>query len=90
MIAGGGDDHKRFTGEHEVESCNIRTLITNAHNNFNRSKFNRKYLLEILSNMDSETVTVYMNGDTPILVEGKTEDNIVKGAVAPIIGDEEE
>ena len=90
VIAGGGDDHKKFTGEHEVESCNIRTLITKAHTDFKRSRFDRKYLVDILSNMDSEFVTVYMDEDTPVLFEGKTEDNIVKSAVAPIIGDEEE
>ena len=90
VITGSGDDHKRFDGEHEVDTLVVRSVIVKAKNEFKRSKFNRKDLVEILTNMDSEFVTLYMDEGTPVLIEGKTEDNIVKGVTAPVIGDEEE
>ena len=54
------------------------------------AKFNRKYLLEILQNMDCDYVKIRMAEDNPILLTGACEDVFIEGIVAPIIGDEEE
>lgn len=89
VIAGTGDDHKRYSGQHEVDDLRIRNLIQMCHKE-KHSKYNRKLLIEMLSNMDSEYVKLYMGEETPILIEGKTEDNVVSGGIAPVIdGDEE-
>lgn len=90
VITGGGNDHKRFDGEHEVDTLVIRSVVVKAHDNYKRSMFDRKTLVEILSNMDSEFVTLYMDEETPIVIEGKTEESIVKGVIAPCIGDDEQ
>ena len=56
-----------------------------------KSRFDRKMLLELLSNIDSDNVTIYMDEDFPIMIEGFVEEKIlIQGCVAPIIGDEEE
>lgn len=87
---GDGEDIKKFIGDKEVDVLTFTAIVNTAHVNFKRAKFNKEYLVNILSNMDSDSVTLFMDTDSPILIEGEIEESKVTGLIAPMIGDDEE
>ena len=88
-ICGCAGNDRQFIGERE-EPINIAHVIR-ACGDKHKSEYNRKMLLEILSNLDSEYVTIYMDDDHPMMIEGTIEDLVqVQGCIAPIIRPPEE
>ena len=83
-----GND-RQFSGENE-EQVKISN-VTEACLSKPKGRYNRKILVDMLSNMDCEYVNIYMDEDHPICVEGFIEEKIlIQGCIAPIIGDEEQ
>ena len=83
-----GDDHVRLCGE--TDECNDLRQVFKTQQYQVKAKFSRKYLMDILSNLDSDTVTLRMGEDSLIIIKGKTEDVVIEGAIAPIIEDDEQ
>ena len=55
------------------------------------TRFNRKYLIEMLTNMDCDNVLIGYEYEHPLFIGGMIEEDIiVEGANTPIIGDEEQ
>lgn len=58
---------------------------------FPATRFNRKYLIEMLTNMDCDNVLIGFEFEKPLYLGGMIEDVIaVEGVIAPIIGDDEQ
>lgn len=71
--------------------CKDLSSIYSMVKGFPATKFNRKYLMEILSNMDCDNVLIGFEFEHPIYIGGEVEDTItIEGVIAPIIGDEEQ
>ena len=81
-----GDDHVRFAGE-TGECSDLRNVFKTQQYQV-KAKYNRKYLLDMLSNIDSEAVTLRMGEDSLMIIKGKIEDVVIEGAIAPIIEDD--
>ena len=83
-----GND-KQFCGKDELP-VHIAG-VTKACSEKPKSRYDRKMLLELLNNIDSDNVNIYMDEDHPIMIEGFIEEKIlIQGCIAPIIGDEVE
>ena len=82
-------DHARFDGEHERSDLNLKPVMVKCEHN-TRVKVNREYLLNFISNMDSESVEFRFSEDMPLFIKGKVEYVIIQGIIAPIISEEEE
>lgn len=77
-----------FDGIDEVEELNTKCF--DMTRDYPIAAFNRKALIAILEAMDSDIVTVRMNADCPILIEGRMgkEEIKVEAICAPRIYDD--
>ena len=69
----------------------LNTKVFDMTNGYNMSAYSRKELIAILEGMDSDVVTIKMDCDAPILIEGRQGDGEVKveAILAPRIYDGE-
>lgn len=83
---GTGSDHVRICGERD-ECYDLRAVFKTQQYQV-KARYSRKYLLDLFSNMDSDSVTLRMGEDSIVIVKGVTENTVIEGAVAPIIEEE--
>ncbi len=78
-----------FAGYEEIDDLN--TKVFDMAKGYNMSAYSRKELIAILEGMDSDVVTIKMDCDAPILIEGRQGDGEVKveAILAPRIYDGE-
>lgn len=76
-----------FTDYEEVEDLN--TKVFDMANGYNMSSYSRKELIAILEGMDSDVVTIKMDCDAPVLIEGRQGEGELKveAILAPRIYD---
>lgn len=72
-----------FVGENEgdVKTDGVMTISAG----YPRMHVDRKYLLDVLNNLDCETVSIQLNEDAPIRIEGRVEECDVTAIIAPRI-----
>ena len=78
-----------FADYEEIDDLN--TKVFDMANGYNMSAYSRKELIAILEGMDSDVVTIKMDCDAPILIEGRQGNGEVKveAILAPRIYDGE-
>ena len=72
-----------FVGENEddVKTDGVMSITAG----YPRMHCDRRYLLHVLTNLDSETVSLQLNEDAPIRIEGRVEECDVTAIIAPRI-----
>ena len=75
--------HMSFVGTDEgsVKTDGVMKITSE----YPRMHCDRKYLLDVLTNLDSETVSLQLNEDSCIRIEGKVEDCEITAIIAPRI-----
>ena len=72
-----------FIGENEgdVKTDGVMSITAG----YPRMHCDRRYLLHVLTNLDCETVSLQLNEDAPIRIEGRVEEGDVTAIIAPRI-----
>lgn len=69
------------TDEGDVKTDGVMEITAG----YPRMHVDRKYLLDVLTNLDCETVSLQLNEDAPIRIEGRVEECDVTAIIAPRI-----